>query len=52
VPIGLFIFLLYYILFSFTETLAKHVGVAIPLILWTPNLIYMALGVIFILRMG
>lgn len=49
VPIGLLVFLLYYVLFSFAETLAKQGGVSIPLVLWTPNLIFLA-GTAFVLR--
>lgn len=51
VPIGLFIFLLYYVLFSFTETIAKQGGGPIGLILWAPNLLFAALAAFTILRM-
>ena len=52
VPIGLFFFLLYYVLFSFAETLAMQGGsLPLPLILWIPNLFFMALTTFITLRM-
>ncbi len=51
VPIGLLLFLLYYVLFSFAETLAKQGSGSIPLILWTPNLLFLALTAVVISRM-
>ena len=52
VPLGLFLFLLYYLLFSFSETVAEQGGgVSMPLVLWTPNLLFAALTAWVILRM-
>jgi len=52
VPVGLICFLIYYVLFSFAETLAKQGGgLPLPVILWTPNLVFLTLAGIVILRM-
>jgi lipopolysaccharide export system permease protein len=51
VPIGLLLFLLYYVLFSFAENTAKLGGVSIPLTLWAPNLAFMVLTTVVIMRM-
>lgn len=51
VPVGLFCFLLYYLLFSFGETLAKQGSQTLPLVLWTPNLVFTVLTAIALLRM-
>lgn len=51
VPIGLFFFLLYYVLFSFTETLAEQGRLPLPLVLWTPNLLFLALATAVLVRM-
>lgn len=42
--IALFIFLAYYLLFSFAETLAEEAGVAPLPIMWTPTLLFLATG--------
>ncbi len=52
VPIGLFFFLLYYVLFSFAETLAEQgSSLPLPVVLWIPNLLFMALATVVTLRM-
>lgn len=52
VPIGLFFFLLYYVLFSFAETLAEQGSrLALPVLLWCPNALFLALAAFVILRM-
>ena len=52
VPIGLLCFLLYYVLFSFAETLAKQGGgLPLPLILWAPNLLFLTLAALVVSRM-
>lgn len=53
VPVGLLCFLLYYVLFSLAETLAEQGSglLPLPVILWTPNLLFLALAVVLILRM-
>ncbi len=51
VPLGLFFFLLYYVLFSFAETLAKQSALPTTLVLWAPNLLFMSLTIILVLRM-
>jgi len=51
VPLGLFIFLSYYVLFSFAETLAEQNVLPTVLTLWTPNLLFMSLAMFVILRM-
>lgn len=52
VPVGLLFFLIYYVLFSFAETLAEQGGGApLPVILWTPNLLFLALAGLVIRRM-
>jgi lipopolysaccharide export system permease protein len=49
--VGLFIFLLYYILFSFAETLAVEGGLPPVLILWMPNVLFLGAG-IYLLRLA
>lgn len=51
VPLGLFFFLLYYVLFSFAETLAEQNILPIILTIWTPNLLFFSLAMFVILRM-
>jgi lipopolysaccharide export system permease protein len=52
VPIGLLCFLLYYVLFSFAETLAEQGGgLPLPVILWMPNVFFLTLAATVILRM-
>jgi lipopolysaccharide export system permease protein len=42
-PLGLFFFFLYYILFSFAESLAETSGMPIAPLIWAPNLIFAVL---------
>ncbi|MDD5760131.1 MAG: LptF/LptG family permease [Desulfobulbaceae bacterium] len=52
VPVGLGSFLIYYILFSFAETLAEQGGgLPLPLTLWAPNFLFLALTAFVVLRM-
>ncbi|MDP2104882.1 MAG: LptF/LptG family permease, partial [Desulfobulbaceae bacterium] len=53
IPAGLFFFLLYYVLFSFTETVAENwtIPIPLPLILWAPNLLFSTLTSVCVLRM-
>jgi len=52
-PAGMFCFLLYYVLFSFAETTAKNdaLPLPLPLIVWTPNLLFLAITALLVLRM-
>lgn len=53
IPAGMFCYLLYYVLFSFTETVAENGlwSIPLPIILWTPNLIFLTLAMTCVLRM-
>lgn len=53
IPTGLICFLVYYVLFSFTESVAENGALPLPLalILWIPNLLFLALALASVLRM-
>lgn len=52
VPCGLLAFLLYYVLFSFAETLAEQGGgLPLPVLLWAPNCLFLALAGMATLRL-
>lgn len=52
VPVGLGLFLMYYVMFSFAETLAEQGGgLPLPLILWMPNALFLVLTALVVLRM-
>jgi lipopolysaccharide export system permease protein len=42
---GLAVFLLYYLLFSFARTLAEEGGMSVALVMWSPTLIFLAASV-------
>ncbi len=52
VPVGLFFFLLYYLLFNFAETVAEQGKLGVGLVLWTPNLLFTLLTLVAINQMG
>ena len=52
VPIGIASFLFYYILFSYSETLAEQGDLNLHLAIWLPNIIFASLALINLLRMG
>ncbi|MEN8140881.1 MAG: LptF/LptG family permease [Thermodesulfobacteriota bacterium] len=52
VPVGLALFLGYYILISYSETLAEQVKSNLILILWLPNIIYGGLALFNLSLMG
>jgi len=52
IPVGLLIFLLYYVCFSFAETMAQQGGgLPLPVILWAPNGLFLTLAVLLIRRL-
>ncbi len=51
VPVGLLVFLCYYLLYSLAETLAREGFKPLPLALWVPNGIFLALAVGLVARM-
>jgi lipopolysaccharide export system permease protein len=52
IQIGLAIFVLYYILFTFGKTLAEEDRLPIALAMWTPNVLFFCLAVFWIFRVS
>jgi len=52
IPLGLLLFLLYYVCFSFAETMAQRGGgLPLAVILWAPNALFLAFTLLLIGRM-